>query len=252
MSEAKKGGFFNRFLGSPRPADVGSRKKLGPMLPFGVRYALEYGGGLGREDIRELVDCGESTFTPSAIYIVTKALEGEPKKQGMFLEAIANVSLNRPTDVAQVILETIDNLPPVTTVPAAKLAQFSRQGFDTWENLFISAAQACRQGGETPILVAHVMVAGIGHFLRETNGSIVIVNPRWVEDHYSFLCGFVMAREGGAIGVSPLFRDFERPKAFKIIDDTRKTGSTIQRVWSFVTGTQDIDESRIKVLCNVQ
>ncbi len=110
------------------------------MLPFDVRYALQHREAkLGKS---ELIALAENRLEHESLYLLLKSVSRNPSLQRILLEQTVaffhehpalETSPNVFTDFLR---ETISKLPESTEVPSEKLAQLSRQGFDTWHEWY--------------------------------------------------------------------------------------------------------------------
>lgn len=227
------------------------------VLPYSVRYALSYGEAqFGKGELTELVEAG-SSFIPTAIYLTIKALNEDPERQKTFLSEVTKQALDNPNDISTLkplVLNTIANLAPEVEVLGTKLAQFSRQGFEVWDERFRNCASALLREEETPVLVAYSTLAGLIPFIDTFKGSgrpIYILTPKWTQDQTTPFCGYRINTDD-VDPVQLLRKDFQRPEKFVVIRDTaRPFSDKIRAVWNFWNKeVRDVDESRIRLLCS--
>ena len=183
------------------------------ILPFDVRYALEYRGAkLGVEEIRALTN---DAFLEVGGYLVAKALRDDPDTHHAFLSrymAALRVGRQESLDAVE---KALGDMSSTTQVEGAKVAQLNRQGLPMWREEYRRVVKDLHDQNRHPALLAHSTFIGLPEFLatqhfdKDGKGFDVLV-PEWFEQErvgYS-----VRPSDEGRVDLRFLQSDFERKK----------------------------------------
>ncbi|OGI66320.1 hypothetical protein A3A95_01685 [Candidatus Nomurabacteria bacterium RIFCSPLOWO2_01_FULL_39_18] len=203
------------------------------ILPSDIRYALQYKKSLlNRIDIETLV---RNNFENEALYLTFKSLTENPEQHRTLLEKCISCVLESGNDtktqkntLQKLILEALGNRNDIQ-VKGGKLAQLSRQGFDLWQDKFKLVASQLSDDDRNVFLVTNPMLIGLSSFVQafsEKNKTLNIVVPAWLEKENM---GYVVTFAGGKMNVEWLRKPFDK-RDLVIIDDTRNTGDTLERI----------------------
>lgn len=205
------------------------------ILPFDVRYALQYKEGM--LDSREIEDLLNNHFINEATYLTSKVLVSDPEKHKEFLEKYANCILNKNNLInkkevlKELIIQVLKNNDNVS-VKGGKIAQLSRQGFDFWQEKYkLLSAEMSKENREV-FLLAHSTFVGLDSFLKafsEKHKDLNILIPEWENDE-NF--GYRISFSEDKINVQYLQGLIEDKTGSILIDDTQNTGNTIGKAKS--------------------
>ncbi|MFM2374033.1 MAG: hypothetical protein RLZZ234_28 [Candidatus Parcubacteria bacterium] len=206
-----------------------------PLLPYDVRYALQYREGkLGKEELSALARNG---FDREAGYLVLKSLAATPEvHEACFREYIGALVASKPEtrEAFVAAVETsIAALPQDVQVMGDKLAQLSRQGCGYWHELYAACAKAHSERAHNVYLVGHATFVGLDAFVqtfRGTEKTLHVLIPQFVDDASLATCGYTVACHGEVV---PLLKNFERPSHAVLIDDVRNTGASMEHLQHF-------------------
>lgn len=213
-----------------------------PILPFDIRYALEFKGAqLGPTEIRTLV---RSNLTDITTYCLLKATENNVPLQHSFLQRFVDIVRDEPEGMfhltqlqRQTVEELGENLKPIQ---GAKVAQIIRQGSNLWEKKFREVAEAVKKDSDTiGVYIAYSAAMGLRQAVELLEGKILLMIPGWINEPVNPNCGYQIDLgnpPGSRVQILP--RNFQRPDKFKIIDDTIRNGISGQLMWDFWTGNQ--------------
>ena len=204
------------------------------MLPFDVRYALQYKGArMGKSEIRALADSG---FDSESLYLVLRILRKNQEAQREFLTNI--ITAFRRTDnggSAEVIKHRLNLLDEDAGTLGTKVAQINRQGPELWQSAFGELATSCKDGNLQPFLIGNAALTGIKPFVRNFDRSdspIYVLMPDQIEAD-SPTVGFQIDLSGDEVQVGYLARDFLRPDGAMLIDDTIRSGEHMRDMLRF-------------------
>lgn len=224
MSEITSG--ILRFLRKNSERSTSPTQRI---LPSSVRYALKYRGGeLFGKEIESLADNG---FVAEALYLASKALAVAPHDHRDFVKSVVEANTD-PQNLKKIVAEYAHKIPEGNVVQGKKLAQFSRQGFDTWHERFAETARECVEGEDIPVLIAHSMMAGLPEFSREFAGAdkkFIVIIPEWIENDFSSV-GYEVNPKYGQ--VEDFVLDSTKPVNVKFIDDAYNTGEHARSIWN--------------------
>lgn len=207
------------------------------ILPSDVRYALEYKEGkLNSEDIEVLV---MSNFEDEAFYLALKGLVNNKDEHKILLEKyisqILPISHGTPDykkEIQNIVNEELSKNKDFE-VDGVKLAQISRQGFDTWHKKFDNLAVELSLDKKDVFLVAHSTILGLDSFLKsfaKENKDLNIVIPSWIKNEH---IGYNITFSEGKGILNSLEKNFKKDNSI-LVDDTKNTGNTlnhIQALW---------------------
>ena len=210
------------------------------LLPYDVRYALQYREA--KLGTGEILDLARNGFSFEGIYVFLKAAERDPELQRSLLENISGGLEDLPQkDVAHTkdfsrrfIEENISRLPADTSIPAEKLAQYSRQGFDLWEQKMTEKAQEAAKRDNPSFVVGHSMFVGLPAFMRshaDARKPLHILLPSYIKSAERTMSGYIVEPRS----VRFLDKGFSRIADSIVMDDTKQTGETeraIATYWS--------------------
>lgn len=254
-------GLFGR-----KPGSAGETEKpeAARLLPFDVRYALRYKKAvLNSVELTQLLKAG---FIDETLYLATKILDSQPEKQQKLLEDLVNEFLKNPQDRTQIIktLElALQQTDQNKTVQAGKLAQLSRQGFDSWNALYERKSEQFIEeaGDRTPVLVAYATLRGLRHFIgalqKHNKGIMYIMIPERLNDINSRDWGYRIVLDHPEKKVHSLSKELDRSTNLVLIDDVKRTGVQLDKLLRFwqdpitrgeVPSSQNMQVPEVKVL----
>lgn len=206
------------------------------ILPSDVRYALEYKEGkLNKDDLEVLV---MSNFEDEAFYLTLKSLTNNKEEhKNLLRKYISNIinldhgGVEYKKCIQDIVNEELD-LNKNLEVDGVKLAQISRQGFDTWQDKFKTLSNELSKSDKNVFLVAHSTILGLHSFLKnfaKEEKDLNIIVPSWFKDK---CVGYNISFSEGKTVMNDLHNDFNKINTIAV-DDTVNTGSTIDKVKDF-------------------
>lgn len=214
------------------------------LLPSIVRKELgsSTDGHISRDALGELVR--NEAFLDQSIYLMMKILDTDPERQLQLLRSIASIEERNPDEIEpmhRILKEEFDALPEDASVQATKLAQVSRQGFNTWSDAYSDVAYQWDERYEdepTPFLVGYATFGGLRKFLdafRHDSRDLHLLIPNWIQNKDQEYCGYKVHTDADSVEVIPLPKDFDRPDNALILDDTIATGKGMRQLEVFWT-----------------
>jgi len=215
---------FNR----EKPLQEEAKEKI---LPHDVRYALQYKEAvLNAEDIEALIN---NNFENEALYLVFKGLSENPEKHRALLQVFVEAVLKNHSENSSGLVRKIANNGLAGekgfSVQASKLAQWSRQGFEFWQEKFKEAAAQLALNKQEIFLTAHSTFSGLSYFLKffnEKSKTLNIIVPGWLQNDN---IGYKIKFKDGVAVLSWLSKPFEIKEAV-IVDDIENTGQTLKEI----------------------
>lgn len=223
---------FDRFFPKRNKKEA---QPLPKILPFDIRYALQYKGGLLNGS--EIEAFSRSNFIEEAFYLTSKGLVGNPDIHKAFLGKYIAYVLGKDTkksDAQEIISNALNSRSDIS-VQGKKLAQISRQGFDFWQEKFQSLATELSNDERNIFLLAHTTLVGFDSFLKafsEKNKTLNILIPEWVENEEF---GYAIDFNNGQAHINWLRKTLGIKGDSVLVDDTRKTGATLGKFSKFLT-----------------
>lgn len=203
------------------------------LLPFDVRYALQYRKGLmGREEISLLAQ--NPVYREAAFYLSVRALRNEPEQQRTHILRHVNALTSKEHDddpVLHELLSSIQELPSDTQVDGSKLGEVSRQGPKLRAAAYEKIATNIKNTEGSPVLVAHAALEGLHTFLPMFP-KLHVVSPHWF-NREGFPIGYVISAEGRN-DVTFLKDKSQLPSTPVFVDDTLNEGGTKNAVNDFM------------------
>jgi len=215
------------------------------ILPSDVRYALQYKGGvLNKTELDALI---QNNFTNEALYLVFKSLVDAPNEHKKLLEEYIAGAINKDAAVdknfvRELVAPALSNKENIT-VQGKKLTQISRQGFDLWQEKFSSLAEKLSSDERDVYLIAHSTFIGMDAFLKffsKKNKNLNILIPEWIGNEN---IGYVVNFVDELANVTWLRLPFENKKDLILVEDTKNTGKTLQKIQDFLmeNGCQELE-----------
>lgn len=203
------------------------------LLPFDVRYALQYREGMmGREEIGQLARI--PSYQEAAFYLSARALRNDPEQQRAHLlrhvKALASEKSDSDT-ILQELLASIQELPADITVDGSKLGEVSRQGPKLRAAAYENIAKTVQESHENPVLVAHAALEGLHTFFPRFP-QLHIVSPHWF-NRKGFPIGYVIST-GETAEVAFLEDKSHLPERPVFVDDTLNEGTTKNAINGFM------------------
>jgi len=230
------------------------------IYPESVRYALKYKQGqMGNEEVESLVLSGKIN---EAIYFICKLLEDDIGLQSIFILELTIILTRIEDNIHKEVISTLKNwlnkLPKDKTVKGNKLAQINRGGSELWQEKFANLAQKSIKvdGSATPHLLAYATMLGFAEFIKAYKNNpecqeIAIIVPEWIEDDDRAYIGYRIDLNNNKVTLYD--KDLPLINNPHFIDDTVKTGATLEKIqqfWQVKTG-EIIDNGRIFVVTNL-
>lgn len=203
------------------------------ILPFDVRYALQYKGGiLNQTEIKILA---ENNFENEACFLFLKSLRDDPLKHKEFLQKYCDIIIeqteeNTKSFLRELIIKTLAEKQNDVKIEAGKLAQLSRQDFDWWRIKFKSLAYKLSESEKNIFLIAHTTLMGLPYFLKAfqtRNKNLYIIVPQWENNKIGYSINFT---EKNKVILHWFFLPSEKNIACVLVDDTQNTGETLKKV----------------------
>jgi len=203
-------------------------------LPADIRYALQYKGAeLNAEDVITMLS---PEFEGLGIYLGLKMLDQFPTDEHQpKMESLCNILLEEGYSSAGKLLTNIiaERRETLRGVLGTKAAQIARGGFGLYEKKFEQIAIDLMAQGKLPIIVAYAGLIGLKPFLDqlENGKSFLILDPKKTDNEFF---GYLVYRGESQIELTPLNQEILKrtteSRKCVIIDDTRNTGATTEKV----------------------
>jgi len=210
--------------------------QTGIVLPEAVRTALSaQNGNLFKKDL-EVLATREYRYTDSVIYLLAKMLHPWPELQKRFLAEVSFCCVRGP-DTRALVRAWIGRIDPSWGVPAAKIIQLNRQGFELWDDLYRQSTKECAGRGLPLVLVAYATLVGFRWAVRtyqQTEQDIFIVSHLLTDDPTIDYCGYRLSWRRHKPQVDFLSKSFSWPEAVIILEDTVKEGITLRTVKDYI------------------
>ncbi len=204
------------------------------ILPYDVRYALKHRAGiLNSNDVETLAYSG---FENEAFYLTLKGIRKDITQHKKLLESYIRLSLSNSGNDRSELRQLLDNALKEQkdfSVDGRKLAQFSAQGFELWQDKLKVLAQKLSTDNRNIFLVAHAVLVGLDSFVQtfsKTNKTFNILIPSWLEMENA---GYSISFEGGEAHVEILQSTFDK-RGSVLVDDTQNTGATLETMRNYL------------------
>ncbi|HEX7017996.1 MAG TPA: hypothetical protein VF209_03760 [Patescibacteria group bacterium] len=224
------------------------------IYPRSVLDAIREAGTLEEE---ELIDLINNNFPREFLYLGTKALAATPEIQEQFLQEALSVFMDKPADdeVFKAELERLlEHFLKNVSVKAAKLAQLNRYSSAGWlgkfKELILTTLEETPSA--VPVLLAHVPLLALPDFVKmyqeAGHQALYVLNPAWVDDSESEYAGYRVELQDIYPQVRLITKDETQElsgKSVVLIDDTIKSGKTMEKVRQFLTSEASVEDSQI-------
>ncbi len=204
------------------------------ILPWDVRYALQY--RKAQLGVSEVLDLAINGFEPEAAYLAIKMAAYDRLLQleiiRQFVESVRDLDevATRPA-IRRFVELVMARIPRDRTVAGGKLAQISRQGFETWQEKFRVCSEASSQETADVYLLGHAIFMGLAFFVQafhRAGKKLRTLIPDMALKSESYICGYELLPE-----VTFLPAGFVRGTNAVIIDDMQHTGESAREMRMF-------------------
>jgi len=209
------------------------------VLPSSVRYSLRYGGAVLNG--QQIVALSNPKYKGLGIYLAMKALGGAETRQLSLLQTLAD-HFNRGNSyegIGDIIESHLQGIFQISVV-GQKAAQISRMGFEFVDQKFGKMADDVYSNSQLPLLLLYSTMIGFKPFIErlQEGSDLVMINPKQAGKDPKSNFGYKITNCGTYVDVS-LVNDQTDMGTFPrvLVDDTKKTGSTLTFSREFLRNT---------------